>query len=129
MNKAYKKKMFFTSKSEVETSLEEYVSRMKSDQTSIYFMEGGSKEEVQCSKFVTHAVKRGVEVIYEIIKDPSLHGVGGNLKLYFGQSYDGKPFVSVAKEGLVLPDDEEHKKIFESEKIDHDQLCNFMKDS
>lgn len=74
-------------------------------------------------------VLSGVEVIYEIIKDPSLHGVGGNLKLYFGQSYDGKPFVSVAKEGLVLPDDEEHKKIFESEKIDHDQLCNFMKDS
>lgn len=59
MNKLYTKKMFITSKSEVETSLAEYVSRMKSDQNSIYFMEGGSKEEIKSSKFVIHAEKRG----------------------------------------------------------------------
>lgn len=100
---------------------------MKSDQTSIYFMEGGSKEEIQSSKFVTQAVKRGVEVIYEIITEPIVPGIGGDLNVFFGQSYDGKPFVSVAKEGLVLPDDEEHQRIFESEKNDYYQLCNFIK--
>lgn len=83
MNKAYKKKMFFTSKSEVETSLEEYVSRMKSDQTSIYFMEGGSKEEVQCSKFVTHAVKRGKKLFVHV-KHPD-RWMFADTKLYGSQ--------------------------------------------
>lgn len=60
MNKQYKKKLFFTSRSYVdETSLKEYVSRMKPDQKSIYFMQGASKEEIQCSQFVQHAKKRG----------------------------------------------------------------------
>lgn len=71
----------------------------------------------------------GVEVIYEIL-DPSLPEMGGQLKLNFGdKGFEDKPFVNVAKEGLEMPSDEEHKKRFETEKAEYYQLCKIMKET
>merc|ERR1712146_714203 len=44
------------------------------------------------------------------------------------KEYDGKKLVSVTKEGLELPEDEEEKKKFEEDKAKYEQLCKVMKD-
>ncbi len=44
------------------------------------------------------------------------------------KEYDGKTLVSVTKEGLELPEDEEEKKKFEELKAKFEPLCKVMKD-
>ncbi|GAB6022104.1 Heat shock protein 83 [Chamberlinius hualienensis] len=44
------------------------------------------------------------------------------------KEYDGKNLVSVAKEGLELPEDEEEKKKFEEDKKKFETLCKVTKD-
>lgn len=68
-------------------------------------------------------------MIYEIL-NPSFPEIGGHLKLNFGdEGFQDKPFVNVAKEGLEMPSDEEHKKRFEIEKAEFYQLCKIMKET
>ena len=43
------------------------------------------------------------------------------------KEYDGKNLVSVTKEGLELPEDEEEKKKFEETKAKFNSLCEVMK--
>merc|ERR1711976_693210 len=49
---------------EEQTSLKDYVTRMKENQNDIYFMTGENKEAVSSSSFVERLVKKGYEVIY-----------------------------------------------------------------
>merc|ERR1712141_380544 len=44
------------------------------------------------------------------------------------KEYDGKTLVSVTKEGLELPDDEEEKKKLEEDKAKYESLCQRMKE-
>lgn len=46
----------------------------------------------------------------------------------FPQEYDGKTLVSVTKEGLQLPEDEDEKKRFEEAKAKFENLCKVIKD-
>nr|ADZ13510.1 HSP90-1 [Ditylenchus destructor] len=103
------------------TSLKEYVSRMKENQTSIYYITGESKETVDNSAFVERVKKRGFEVIYMV--DPIDEYCVQQLK-----EFDGKKLVSVTKEGLELPESEEEKKKFEEDKVKFEKLCKVMKD-
>ncbi|XP_061173114.1 heat shock protein HSP 90-alpha-like [Saccostrea echinata] len=103
------------------TSLKEYVSRMKENQKSIYYITGESKEVVQNSAFVERVKKRGMEVIYMV--DPIDEYAVQQLK-----EYDGKSLVNVTKEGLELPEDEEEKKRFEEQKAEYEGLCKVMKE-
>ena len=48
------------------TSLKDYVSRMKENQKSIYFITGESKDAVENSAFVERLRKRGYEVLYMV---------------------------------------------------------------
>ncbi|CAK9293646.1 unnamed protein product, partial [Gordionus sp. m RMFG-2023] len=102
-------------------SLKEYVSRMKENQKNIFYITGESKEQVQNSALVENVIKRGFEVIY--MTEPIDEYCVQQLK-----DYDGKPLVSVTKEGLELPDNEEEKKIFDEQKIKFEPLCKAMKD-
>jgi len=43
------------------------------------------------------------------------------------REFDGKNLVSVTKEGLELPEDEEEKKKFEETKAKFSSLCDTMK--
>ena len=43
------------------------------------------------------------------------------------REFDGKTLVSVTKEGLELPEDEEDKKKFEETKAKFNPLCDVMK--
>jgi molecular chaperone HtpG len=78
-------------------SLQEYVSRMKPEQTSIYYITGESKDAVSNSAFVERVKKRGFEVIYMI--DPIDEYCVQQLK-----EFDGKKLVSITREGLELPE-------------------------
>ena len=44
------------------------------------------------------------------------------------KEYDGKTLVSVTKEGLELPENEEEKKKFEEAKAEMESLCTVVKD-
>uniref|UniRef100_F7D3F9 Heat shock protein 90kDa alpha family class B member 1 n=1 Tax=Xenopus tropicalis TaxID=8364 RepID=F7D3F9_XENTR len=87
-------------------SLTEYVSRMKENQKSIYYITGESKDQVANSAFVERVRKRGFEVVY--MTEPIDEYCVQQLK-----EFDGKTLVSVTKE--------ENKTKFES-------LCKLMKE-
>lgn len=101
-------------------SLKEYVGRMKENQKHIYFITGESKDQVANSSFVERVKKRGFEVVY--MTEPIDEYVVQQLK-----EYDGKQLVSVTKEGLELPVDEEEKKKQEEDKTKFENLCKVMK--
>jgi len=113
---------FYTSASGDEPcSFGDYVSRMKENQKDIYFITGESREVVAASAFVERLKKRGFEVIY--MTEPIDEYVVQQLK-----EFDGKNLVSVTKEGLELPEDEEEKKKREEDKAKFEGLCKVMKD-
>uniref|UniRef100_A0A2K5IVB2 Histidine kinase/HSP90-like ATPase domain-containing protein n=1 Tax=Colobus angolensis palliatus TaxID=336983 RepID=A0A2K5IVB2_COLAP len=95
-------------------SVEEYVSRMKKIQKSIYYITGESKEQVANSAFVERVWKRGFEVVYMT-------------ELIDGYEFDGKSLVLVTKEGLELPEDEEKKRM-EVRKAKFENLCKLVKE-
>merc|ERR1712131_168836 len=90
-------------------SLSDYVSRMKENQKDIFYITGESKEVVSASSFVERVKKRGFKVLY--MTEPIDEYVVQQLK-----EFDGKNLVSVTKEGLELPEDEEEKKKREADK-------------
>jgi len=110
-----------SSSGEETTSFKEYVSRMKENQTAIYYITGESKEVVGNSAFVERVKKRGFEVVY--MCDPIDEYCVQQLK-----EFDGKKLVSVTKEGLELPESEDDKKKFEEDKVKFEKLCKVMKD-
>merc|ERR1712034_252689 len=113
---------YFTSASgDEQASLTDYVSRMKENQKDIYYITGESKEVVAASAFVERLKKRGLECIY--MTEPIDEYVVQQLK-----EFDGKNLVSVTKEGLELPEDEEEKKKKEADKEKFSDLCKVMKD-
>ena len=113
---------FSTSASgEEQCSLKEYVSRMKENQKSIYYITGENKDQVSNSAFVERVKKGGFEVIY--MTEPIDEYVVQQLK-----EYEGKQLVSVTKEGLELPEDEAEKKKHEEDKAKFEGLCKVMKD-
>merc|ERR1719245_249586 len=102
-------------------SLSDYVSRMKENQKDIYYITGESKEVVGTSAFVERLKKRGLEVVY--MTEPIDEYVVQQLK-----EFDGKNLVSVTKEGLELPEDEEEKEKHEAAQKQFEGLCKVMKD-
>jgi len=102
-------------------SLGDYVSRMKENQKDIYYITGENKDVVAQSAFVERLKKRGLEVVY--MTEPIDEYVVQQMK-----EFDGKNLVSVTKEGLELPEDEEEKKKREEDKTKYETLCKVMKD-
>jgi len=102
-------------------SMGDYVSRMKENQKDIYYITGESLDTVKQSAFVETLKKRGLEVVY--MTEPIDEYVVQQLK-----EFDGKNLVSVTKEGLELPEDEEEKKKREEDKTKYEGLCKVMKD-
>jgi molecular chaperone HtpG len=103
------------------SSLKDYVTRMKENQNDIYFITGENKEQVATSAFTERLVKKGYEVLY--MTEPIDEYCVQQLK-----EYDGKKLVSVTKEGLVLPEDEEEKKKFEEDKAKFEKMCEKIKE-
>uniref|UniRef100_A0AAX7SFT6 Histidine kinase/HSP90-like ATPase domain-containing protein n=1 Tax=Astatotilapia calliptera TaxID=8154 RepID=A0AAX7SFT6_ASTCA len=96
------------------TSLSEYVTRMKENQKSIYYI-------TVLFKLYRFLSFRGFEVLY--MTEPIDEYCVQQLK-----EFDGKTLVSVTKEGLELPEDEEEKKKMEDDKAKFENLCKLMKE-
>lgn len=113
---------YYTSASgEEQISFKEYVSRMKENQKHIYYITGENKDQVSNSSFVERVKKRGFEVVY--MTEPIDEYVVQQLT-----EYDGKQLVSVTKEGLELPEDEDDINKREEDKTKFEGLCKIMED-
>ncbi|XP_024030256.1 endoplasmin homolog [Morus notabilis] len=89
------------------TSLDQYISRMKSGQKDIFYITGNSKEQLEKSPFLERLKKKNYEVIF--FTDP----VDEYLMQYL-MDYEDKKFQNVSKEGLKLGKDSKAKELKES---------------
>merc|ERR1712091_633363 len=110
-----------TKSGEEQTSLKEYVARMKEEQKDIYYITGESKRAVESAPFIEQLKKRGYEVLFMV--DPIDEYAIQQLK-----EYDGKKLAAVTKEGLELEKTEEEKASLEETKAKFENLCRTMKD-
>merc|ERR1712088_673115 len=90
------------------SSLSEYVERMKDKQEHIFYMAGGSVEEVKTSPFVERLLKKGYEVIYltEAVDEYAISAL---------PEFEGKKFQNVAKEGFTIDGDTDAAKAYKEE--------------
>merc|ERR1719187_2882841 len=93
----------FTSSNGKLTSLSEYVENMKEKQEHIFYMAGGSKEEVETSPFVERLLKKGYEILYltEAVDEYAISAL---------PEFEGKKFQNVAKEGFSIDGETEAVK-------------------
>ncbi|KAJ0029403.1 hypothetical protein NQD34_004400 [Periophthalmus magnuspinnatus] len=113
---------FQTSHSDtVQSSLEQYVERMKEKQDKIYFMAGTSRKEAESSPFVERLLKKGYEVIYltEPVDEYCIQAL---------PEFDGKRFQNVAKEGVKFDESEKTKEKREALEKEFEPLTTWLKD-
>merc|ERR1712130_964661 len=109
-----------TKSGEEMVSLREYIDNMKENQKDIYFMTGESRKSVEGSPFLEVLKQRGFEVLF--MTEPIDEYCIQQLK-----EFDGHKLVSVTKEGLELPEDEDEKAKKEETKKAHEKLCEVIK--
>ncbi|KAL9244033.1 hypothetical protein vseg_017850 [Gypsophila vaccaria] len=100
------------------TSLDQYISRMKSGQKDVFYITGTSKEQLENSPFLERLTKKGYEVI--LFTDPVDEYLMQNLV-----DYEDKKFQNVSKEGLKLGKESEDKEVKENFK----ELTKWWKNS
>ena len=110
-----------TKSGEDQTSLKDYVTRMKEGQGAIYYITGESRKAVEGSPFLEKLRKKGLEVLFMV--DPIDEYCVQQLK-----EYDGHKLVSCTKEGLDLGETEEEKAAKEAAAAELEPLCALMKD-
>ncbi|CAN1323017.1 Endoplasmin homolog [Linum perenne] len=97
-NRLAKLLRFETSRSDGKlTSLDQYISRMKSGQKDIFYITGSDKAQLEKSPFLERLVKKGYEVIY------FTDAVDEYLMQYL-MDYEDKKFQNVSKEGVKIAD-------------------------
>ncbi|EYU36792.1 hypothetical protein ABFS82_14G300600 [Erythranthe guttata] len=107
-NRLAKLLRFETTKSDGKlTSLDQYISRMKSGQKDIFYITGTSKEQLEKSPFLERLTKKNYEVIF--FTDP----VDEYLMQYLTE-YEDTKFQNVSKEGLKIEKDSKDKELKES---------------
>jgi molecular chaperone HtpG len=87
---------------EKSTSLKDYVGRMKSDQTAIYYLTGPSRRAVEHSPHVEAFKEKGYEVLY--MTDPV-----DEMFVQWQMEFEGKPLKSIAKGTADLAADKDLK--------------------
>merc|ERR1719318_1432372 len=101
----------FTSSNGELSSLAEYVERMKDKQESIFYMAGGSREEVEKSPFVERLLKKGYEVLY------LTEGVD-EYAISVQPEFEEREFQNVAKEGSSIDGDTDNSQ---KNEVEHEE--------
>jgi len=104
------------------TTLKEYVSRMKENQNSIFYITGESQKGVENSPFLEKLKLRGYEILF--MTEPIDEYCVQQLK-----EYEGKKLLCATKEGLSLVESDEEKKNKEEEKQKYEDLCKLIKEN
>jgi len=110
-----------TKSGETTTSLDDYISRMPSEQADIYYVTGESKKAVESSPFLEKLKKKGYEVLFMV--DPIDEYAVQQLK-----EFEGKKLICATKEGLKISETEDEKKKFEEAKAATEGLCKLIKE-
>merc|ERR1712070_448175 len=110
-----------TKSNEEMTSLDDYVSRMASDQEDIYYVTGETRKAIENSPFLEKLKRKGLEVLY--MTDPIDEYAVQQLK-----EFEGKKLVCATKENLKLAETEDEKKSFEELKASTEGLCKLIKE-
>jgi molecular chaperone HtpG len=103
------------------TSLKDYVSRMKPNQKSIFYITGESQAAVENSPFLEALKRKGYEVLF--MCDPIDEYAVQQLK-----EYNEHKLVSATKEGLEMELTEDEKKAKEEEKAAFEGLTKKVKE-
>ena len=113
--------MFKSSHEDKYVTLAEYKERMKSDQESIYYAAGESKEKIDMLPQAEAAKERGFEILY-------LTDYVDEFAIRMLMEYDGKKFLNVCDAEASF-DTEEEKKALETENTDSGEMFAFMKET
>lgn len=113
--------MFYSSTEKKLVSLKEYVSRMKEEQTSIYYACGASTEAIDRLPQTEAVKEKGYEILY-FTEDVDEFAIKVLMQ------YEGKDFKSVSSGDLKL-EDEQEKKQEEGAKEENKDLFTFMKEA
>ncbi|KAL0391886.1 UNVERIFIED_CONTAM: Endoplasmin [Sesamum radiatum] len=89
------------------TSLDQYISRIKSGQKDVFYITGTSKEQLEKSPFLERLIKKNYEVI--LFADPV-----DEYMMQYLMDYEDKKFQNVSKEGLKIGKDSKDKELKES---------------
>lgn len=100
------------------TGLDDYVSRMKEGQKSIYYIAADSKQAAAAAPFLEGLIKRDLEVFY--LTEPTDEVAMSNLNKF--KDFD---IVDVSKDELKLDEEDEKKKEKAAEEFK--TLCEFVK--
>lgn len=105
---------------EKQTTLAQYIERMKEKQDAIFYMAGTSREEVESSPFVERLLAKGYEVLYltEPVDEYTIQAM---------PEFDSKKFQNVAKEGLKIDDGEKSKEMQEQLEKTFEPLLKWLK--
>jgi len=104
-------------------SFDDYIGRMKEDQTAVYYISGGSRESIEHGPFFETFHSRGIEVLF--LLEPVDDFVMTSL-----MEFNGKRLISADSADLGLPDGDAPKD--DTPAMDADKLVNltaWMKDT
>lgn len=113
--------MFKSSFENKNTTLKEYVSRMKEEQSKIYYAYGESTEKISLLPQVESVISHGYEVLY-LTEDID------EFTLQMLRTYDEKEFLNVCKENLDIASKEEKEKL-KAENDSAADMFTFIKES
>ena len=111
---------FESTLSETPTSLAEYVSRMRSEQESIYYVYGESRKALEQSPHLETLRKRGFEVLF--MTDPIDEWAADGIR-----EFQGKKLVSAMRADLSLDASEDAKKERETQTTELKDLLDAIK--